>query len=790
MTNENIQIQKLKEKLELLIRRQEAYSKELYDLRLELYHLTTNQRQESKEQENDIEKSGISKKTEELEYDQIEAPHPAKSISYNQSDLSYTPPIKESKFKKDFERFIGENLINKIGIIILIIGVAIGARYAIEHQMVSPLMRIIFGYLIGLGLLGTSLKIKLKYENFSAVLLSGSMAIMYFITYSAYSFYSLIPQALAFILMVIFTIFTVVAALHYNKQVIAHIGMIGAYAVPFILSDGSGKVAVLFSYIAIINSGLLVVAYKKYWKPIYYSSFGLTWLIFLSWYIFSYKADSQFSISLTFLFINFAIFYLTFLAYKLIQKEKFNISDVVLLISNSFIFYGIGYNMLSDHETGQHLLGLFTLINAIIHFSVGIAIYKQELVDKNIKFLILGLVLVFITITIPVQLDGNWVTLLWIGEATLLFWIGRTKNTDIYEFLSYPLIILAFISIVQDWTLSYNLNLYGWQNNEITPFFNINFLSSIIFIIGLGFINYLIHYSKYTSPILKYHELSRLINYILPILLVVLIYFAFRMEIENYWNHLFANSRITIPLNDTDGSNSYIYNLNLIDLKNIWIINYSLVFFSILTFVNLKYLKSQFTGYTALILNSLILLTFLINGLYELSELRENYLQAKQTEYYQTGIFNILIRYISIALAGIIVILNYKQYRKDYIKVSLAMTFDYMLHVSLLWVISSELLNWLDIFGSANSYKLGLSILWGVYSLSLVIIGLWKRKKHLRIAAFVLFGITLLKLFFYDIAHLGTISKTIVFVSLGILLLIISFLYNKYKNIISNEQEA
>ena len=55
--------------------------------------------------------------------------------------------------------------------------------------------------------------------------------------------------------------------------------------------------------------------------------------------------------------------------------------------------------------------------------------------------------------------------------------------------------------------------------------------------------------------------------------------------------------------------------------------------------------------------------------------------------------------------------------------------------------------------------------------------------------AIVMFGLTLIKLFFYDISHLDTIAKTVVFVVLGILLLIISFLYNKYKHIISDEVE-
>src|SRR5690606_16233330 len=106
---------------------------------------------------------------------------------------------------------------------------------------------------------------------------------------------------------------------------------------------------------------------------------------------------------------------------------------------------------LSDYENGEELLGLFTLANAIVHFGVSAYIYKQKLADKNLFYLIAGLVLVFITLAVPVQLDGNWVTVIWAGEAALLFWIGRTKAVPVYEKLSYILMFLAFISLVQDW---------------------------------------------------------------------------------------------------------------------------------------------------------------------------------------------------------------------------------------------------------------------------------------------------------------------------------------------------
>ena len=115
-------------------------------------------------------------------------------------------------------------------------------------------------------------------------------------------------------------------------------------------------------------------------------------------------------------------------------------------------------------------------------------------------------------------------------------------------------------------------------------------------------------------------------------------------------------------------------------------------------------------------------------------------------------------------------------------KINNTINFNILFYIAILWIVSSELINILDLSGSTQSYKLGLSILWGVYSLALIALGIWKKQKYIRITAIVLFSITLLKLFFYDISNLGTLSKTIVFVSLGILLLIISFLYNKFKH--------
>jgi len=592
---------------------------------------------------------------------------------------------------------------------------------------------------------------------------------------------------MAFALMLIFTVFTVIAAINYNRQIIAHIGLVGAYAVPFLLSEGSGKVAILFTYMAILNIGILAIAFKKYWKPLYYVSFGLTWLIFLSWYVTKYQTNEHFGLALVFASIFFSIFYLTFLSYKLLQKEKFVTDDIILLMINSFVFYGIGYGILDGHQTGKQLLGLFTLSNALVHFIASVIIYRQKLADKNIHYLIAGLVLVFITIAVPVQLDGNWVTLLWAGEAALLFWIGRTKNVPFYEKLSYPLMILAFFSIIQDWGYVYNS--YNPENpsSRITTLFNINFLTSTLFIAAFGFINVLNQKKNYPSYLQTQNAISRIISFAIPAILIFTIYYAFRMEIANYWNQLYTDSAIKINSENQEYPD-YYWNHDLNRFKTIWIINYSLLFVSILTFANLRKLKNQQLGLINLGLIVFALVVFLTQGLYNLSELRENYLEQTLSQYYNRGTVNLWMRYISFSFVALALYAIYKYIKQEFTQSNFKVAFELLLHTTILWIASSELINWMDIFKSEQSYKLGLSILWGMYSLFLIAFGIWKKNKPMRIGAIALFGVTLIKLFFYDISHLNTIAKTIVFVSLGVLLLIISFLYNKYKHLISDDE--
>ncbi len=778
MSDKQVDIRSLEQRLNNLLKKQDVFFREIKEIRHDISLL----------------KDGfsISSQTEpSLVNDSFEYKQADTSIIKPSSPSTMKAPRAKSKAmvpdpiiklpsKKDLEKFIGENLISKIGIIILIIGVGIGTKYSIEHNLVSPLTRIITSYLMSIGLLGFGIKLKKKYTNYSAVLVSGAIAILYTTTFLAYNLYELIPQPIAFVLMLVFTIFTVITALHYNKQVIAHIGLVGAYAVPALLSSCGGNIIVFFSYIALINFGILLISIKKNWKPLYYAAFVQTWLIYASWLIGQSNLPEDFNIAIIFSIVFFSIFYVTFLAYKLLKKEWFNIGDIVLLLANSGVFYGIGMYILAEHPSGKELLGIFTLINALIHFGVSTLLHKQKAVDKNLLHLITGLVLVFITIAIPVQLDGNWVTLIWAAEALVLFSIGRIKKVAIYEILSYPLIALASFSLVEDWG-----NAYGFVGGHYTAstfsfLFNIHFASSLFCLIALGTITYLhFKYKEAFKP-----QLTPIISYGLGGLFIIAFYQTFRLEINMFWDQLYSQSFITRG----DTYSYKIYNDNYKYFGTLSILCYSMVFLGALSLVNILKIKNKTLGKINLGLNGLLILVFLLQGLYTISLLRDNYLL--ETPDFEIGSSVFIVRYLSIVLFIGFVILSKKYIDKAFVDVKpkLIIISEIALAIIGLWILSSEVVQWLSLNGIANTYKLGISIVWGVYAIILIGIGVWKKKPHIRILALILCAIAVLKLFIYDISHLNTIHKTIVFVALGIILLIISFIYNKYVKHLDSEK--
>ena len=676
----------------------------------------------------------------------------------------------------NWERFIGENLFSKIGIGIIIIGVFIGVKYSIEHNLISPAMRLVLSYLVGAGLFVTGAMLKKKYESFSAVLVSGAMTIFYFVTFIGYSVFNFFPQSLTFILMFLFTAFTVAASLNYNKVVIALIGLVGSYAVPFLLSDNSGRVSILFAYTAIINIGVLIISFYKQWRSLYLSAFVFTWLMLLSLWANNYEYDN-FAPYFTFNLVTFLTFYIAFIFQKIHQEKELKEIDVVLFLSNSLLFFGMGVWYIYDYYTMENrtIMAMFTLVNALLHFGVAYYFHVKKFPSQGLKYLILVLALSFATLVIPIQFKGSWITVFWSAEAALLFWFGRRKNLLVYERISYAVMLLATFSLIIDWTKA-DYSLYYTNLNEfsnIVPFGNALFINALLYSAAFGFMAYTHHLTQLANK-----EIYKILSIILNILCVASLYFIFFREIS-----ILCDVRV---LQQTPNlTNNYVAWEALNNFKTIWRTVYSLLFVTIYTLLNIRVFKSKQLGEIQFGISTLLTFIFMTLGLYTFSELRESYLDNPQL-----SLWFLNVRYVGIVVFAIFCYTSYLLSRFLNLKEEMQKSLEFVLHLIILWVASSELLHWTELYRSASNYKLGLTILWGSYALFLVVLGIFKRKKHLRISGIVLIGFSILKLFLYDTTHLDALRKTIVFVILGFLVLVASFFYNKYTNKIEETDKS
>ena len=164
------QLEDLIRRIEQLSVQQEANRIELHQLKIELQKLRLssglNPENSSLIQENIQPENGI--KIQKPQAQQQTATRMIKIISSPSGDKSPKKPSvkRDNQF---WEEFVGSNLISKIGIIVLVIGISIGAKYAIDHNLIGPAMRIAVGFLFSFILIGIGVFLKKKYKSFSAV---------------------------------------------------------------------------------------------------------------------------------------------------------------------------------------------------------------------------------------------------------------------------------------------------------------------------------------------------------------------------------------------------------------------------------------------------------------------------------------------------------------------------------------------------------------------------------------------------------------------------------------------
>ncbi len=777
MTNEE-KIQLIGQKIFVLSNNLDKYKNELSDLQAQLNAL------KAEKSESDFTTTEKVNPVEEvIPKPVIQQPPIQERIVEKESFYAYEGEVKKSfTAGLNFEEKIGARWFSIIGIITLVLGLAIGVKYAIDKELINETTRFVLGYLSGTIILGLALLYKKKYDVFSAVLLSGAMAVMYYTTYIGYSHYHFFSAPVAFIIMALFTAFTVLAAHVYNYEIIALIGLIGGYVLPQLLSTGSGEIQYMFGFMLLLNLGVLVLAFKKYWKFVNHVAYALSWLIFVGWMASSYEAEKYFNRTVFFSTAFYLVFYLLFISYKVFRNKAFSLWDIVLVLSNSLIYFGIGYNAMND-DYYEQFQGLFCLVNAFIHLGFAWLCKKKEVQDKSIFHFIIAMVISFITMAIPVQLNGNYVTLIWLCEMIVLRWMTAKTGVSTYKKLSHIMSLLAFLSLIHDWT-SYA---YFSNNTDTTlafqPILNRYFLTSIIGSIAYAVIFYMNRLEQGIS-----NWFNKVANVSVIVIGLLVAYMTFANEILLYFDIQYKLSEYKhigeygYEWTDHDHSwNSY---------SAIWMINYSIVFVAALIALAVYKFKNTvfaFSGWILLLVVSFIAFTA---GLLLIDDLKTE--AVYNSPYAHITTWNYNIRYAFIPFAALIIAVVLLIRNSEILK-RLKVVNTCLIHVFILILLSNELSHVITMLHLDDYYhykkvasRMGYTVLWGIYSLTLIAFGILRKQKTLRVIAITLFGLTILKLA-VDAMSMTMGYRLIVFITIGIILLLVSFMYQKFKHLILDE---
>jgi len=345
------------------------------------------------------------------------------------SELQPVVVKKASVQNFSLENFIGLRLINFIGIIVLVIGLSIGVKYAIDRNLISEGMRITLAYVAGIVLFALSLRLKKKYSSFSAILFSGGMASLYFTTYGAYVYYNMFSFGLAFLIMVLLTIYTVYEAIQYNRQEIALLGLVGAYGIPFLISKNADRADLFFLYISLINLGVVYLSVKKLWKAVGIIAQVITWILFIGWASMRYQAKFQF-ISTSFMIFFFLVFLFAVLSFKILKGKHLQVNDTYqLLVNNIALYVAALFQFGLSAKASSTQLALITLIISTVVALQAFLFYNFWKDEQYAIRILSSLALTLFVMFIAFNWDGFTVTFLWLLTAVVVFaWGFRTRS--------------------------------------------------------------------------------------------------------------------------------------------------------------------------------------------------------------------------------------------------------------------------------------------------------------------------------------------------------------------------
>ena len=347
---------------------------------------------------------------------------PAK-IPETKTDTFSSLPGRLVEYLKKF--FTTGNVVTKIGVIVLFFGFSFLLKYAAQRNLIPIEFRLIGVFLAGMGLLGAGWRLRMREMMYGLILQGGGVGVLYLTVFAAARFYHLLPYGFAFAVMFCLVALSGVLAVLQDARALAVSGIIGGFLAPVLMSTGSGSHVALFSYYALLNLGIVGIAWRKSWRELNLIGFGFTFVIASLWGG-KYYQPRYFSTTEPFLILFFLYYVVISVLYAL--RQPLNLRgyvDGTLVFGVPLAAFGLQYGLVRNFEYG---LAISALCLGFFYILLATLLWRRISGLRAVVESFLAFGVVFGSLAIPLALDGRWTSAAWAIEGAAILWIGARQN--------------------------------------------------------------------------------------------------------------------------------------------------------------------------------------------------------------------------------------------------------------------------------------------------------------------------------------------------------------------------
>lgn len=354
-----------------------------------------------------------------------------RDISKSKKQVAQQTEPKESWTASiDWEEWVGQKLLQKAGILIVLIGMLVFLKYSFDNGWVDELGRVILSCIGATALLAAGEIFHAKYSKWSHAFTGGGLALFYITVWVTHVLYAsqlavkyglVLPAGMAFILYSVITLIGALASVRYKAQTIAWFTVVGGYLTPFLVNAQTTDHTALLLYLAVMAGGMILLAWHQKWKHINTAAFVMT-----NFYLFTAVYTGVPELRDIYQVIVASAFFLLFnilpLLYQFRQKLKADGEDIMLIVFNALAVFLPIVDAVGGWSSGY--VGFICLLLAAFYMVFSALALKNRGDDDTLVNTYLVGTVVLVAGALFAELKAEWVAAGWAPLSLLIMYIS------------------------------------------------------------------------------------------------------------------------------------------------------------------------------------------------------------------------------------------------------------------------------------------------------------------------------------------------------------------------------